>query len=97
MKKGIFAALLSFALAFTAMPGMGVYASVVPDEEIIPAMSSDTITGFVPREEDKIIMEYKLALFRVIEELPDTVAAYIDGSDISSSVKVSWECLDDYD
>lgn len=37
------------------------------------------ITGFKPLEKDTMNLEYKLALFRVIEELPQTVTAYFDG------------------
>ena len=55
------------------------------------------ITGFKPLEKDTMNLEHKLALFRVIEELPQTVTAYFDGDTKGREVRVSWECLDDYD
>lgn len=61
------------------------------------AAGGGTITGFEPLDSDEIIMEYKLAIFSLIKKLPDTLNAYTDDNDECRRVKVSWECLDDYD
>ncbi len=66
-------------------------------EEPVEVTTTDVITGFVPLETTDYYYEGNPEEGELTVNLPDTLSVYLNGSDCSTDVAVSWEAVEDFD
>ncbi|MCD7838924.1 MAG: phage tail tip lysozyme [Clostridiales bacterium] len=90
---------LVLALVMTAalIPAPPALAEEADPSAVAEAAVIGTVTGFGELETQEIALAEKVDLDTLLGAMPSTLSVYLDGSDQTTEIPVTWYCLDDYE